>query len=75
MGTGLKKWSPMKRSGPVMPEASSLMGMELVLLATRALDEMTGARPVNTCLFTSRFSKAASITRSAWATGSNEVLV
>lgn len=43
MGTGLKKCRPKKRRGSGAWAASWLMGMALVLLATRASAETTGA--------------------------------
>lgn len=42
MGTGEKKWMPRKRSGLSTWEASSLMGMALVLLATKLSGLSTG---------------------------------
>src|SRR6267378_2271497 len=73
-GTGLKKWSPMKRSGRLVAAASSVIEIEEVLLAKITCPEAFLSSSANTCLFRAASSGTASMIRSASAASSRRVV-
>ena len=63
-GTGFMKWTPMKRSGRSVDEASRVMEIDDVLLPMIASGFSVGQSAVKIARLISSFSTAASITRS-----------
>ena len=63
-GTGLKKCMPMKRSARDVAAASAVIEMDEVLVASIASGRMISSACLMMRCLTSRFSVAASITRS-----------
>ena len=74
IGTGLKKWRPMKRSGLRVAAASSVMQSDDVLLAKSVSGPTTGSRVANTSRFASTFSTIASTIRSQSARSSSRLV-
>ena len=69
-GTGLKKWSPIRRDGSAIAAAMSSSGMLDVLVARIASGFALASSAANRLRLASRFSKIASMMTSARATPS-----
>ena len=65
IGTGFMKWMPMKRSGRSVTDASRVMEIDEVLVASIAVFFSFGQRSVKILRLTASSSVAASMTRSA----------
>ena len=73
-GTGLKKWTPVKRSGRSVAAASRVIEIDEVLVATSAAGLRRGHRSAKIFALIASFSVAASITRSASANAAVSVV-
>ena len=73
-GTGLKKWSPMNRSGRRVAAASSVMQSDDVLLARTVSGPTTRSSVAKTSRFASTLSTIASMIRSQSARSSSRLV-